>query len=741
MSSAKGKISGFLLISILALIPGGHSYLHAASLREAVKLTPIVFDDPSSLILPCSVFTQKGDEFTIVDAGSNSARIKSYSSTGNLIDNKMNSLSTEDATTPAMSGFNPFGYARWAENDRGISLLERHPGETVLRTVTDNGANAFTLNSRQDYGLVIGPGKYALFNTGNLFTDDENGSMSLSLSAYDKVAMSPSGAVFALSFRSLAKFNEYGIPQWVIQFPDRDDGSFLPFSFTASDKEIIVAGVVLPPGLSVVDFRGDYEAVYASNPALPPGDIKRLYGYLTDSGTPLLLSYSPMDGSLSKGLDLEKCPVWVDRDDAGNAYVLMLDDSTAGVYRISPDFSSALLLFEHPLAPQALEGVSEIAVAGDYLYYDKSELLPSAEDIYREQISILRCPHDNPAESEEFASLPAQDGGYLITGLETGPDGEVYIAGARFGYNQNNEVTPDGSFVNEYGIDGAEARNFLADTDVQLIPNAIAVAPNGDLLAAILHGSGSLSTSWAFLFSREGRLEAEFFHLGTGDINEINMVAGGTVGISDEGYIYQCDNIRDANPEKSYLRQFDLKGNLTGELSKFSRINAGLLGVVGDNALLVWQNRYLLKIDGGSIIADADLGEHFEQAEMTDIASGAGKLYILASDGAIYTMSLDDDWSTESFIVGDVEEAAEEIRGLIVDYYNSYGFQPEKIDREFLEVRAGDSEADDLLELFYGAGPFDYETSGRDDFSLLLLGRDSFQKLFSVTRDGVRELY
>ena len=57
----------------------------------------------------------------------------------------------------------------------------------------------------------------------------------------------------------------------------------------ATEKEIFVAGAILPPDLPASEFRWNYETAYSTNPALPPDNVWDLFGYLSTDATPIVI--------------------------------------------------------------------------------------------------------------------------------------------------------------------------------------------------------------------------------------------------------------------------------------------------------------------------------------------------------------------------------------------------------------------------------------------------------------------
>jgi hypothetical protein len=219
------------------------------------------------------------------------------------------------------------------------------------------------------------------------------------------------------------------------------------------------------------------------------------------------------------------------------------------------------------------------------------------------------------------------------------------------------------------------------------------------------------------------------------------MVAGGTLGVTDDGTVYQCDNLRFPDSDKPYMRKFDSEGKYIGDLRKFCNINAGLMGTADGHPILLWENRYLLMLNDDEVIAEADLGPHFDLVEASEIASDGDSLYLLTTNGVIYHMPLDEGWETEDFLMLDVEATAEALRDIILTYSGNYGGPPDEIDESFWEVYSGDYRIEDLMDNFFGPGPFAYMTSGNYDFSFMLFGKDPYQTVYLVSRDGVEEVY
>jgi len=737
------SICRYINISVLALLPllALQAHYSFAATDNNLELTPIIYDDPSSLILPAAFFVRPDRGILIIDAGSNSARINFYSEEGQLLDARLPAYSADVSTTPALPGFNPFAKTSWSYDGNGtVLILEHHPGGQVLRGVSREKMWDRDLSPETGFRLTTRSGETPLFDQTGLFNIDGERIKTLNLEGYEKVTFDENGDIYALSEHGLAKFNSYGIPRWTREFPDTEEGSFLPISFAAAGPSIVVAGIVLPSGLDIYEFLVNYEAAYASNPDLSPAEILDLFDYLAGSGTPLLLKYSTLDGELVAGMELSACPIWVDALSEGEIYLLNLDSGQARITRVSPDFSEDLTIFETECGKRSLEGVSKIILAGGYIYHDISENEVAEDGIYRDKISIIRRPLDAPGETEVFATKPQYEGGYLVAGLASGND-TIYLAGAKFSFSPGGEVTPGGPFLDAYDSNGALVLNFLDGADPGIIPNALACGIENDILLAITNESGALSTSWALRFSSDGHLLGEFFYLGPGGVNEINMVAGGTIGVTSDGTIYQCDNLRPPDPDEPYMRKFNKKGKFIEDLRKFSLINSGLAGIVDDHPIMLWRNRYLFKLEDDHVIAQADLGNHFETTKVDEIASDGESLYILATDGVIYEASLDYGWDTESFLTSDIESAAETYRAILLTYSTNHGFLPDKLADEFWETYSGDVAIDELAELFFGAGPFDYETNGRFDFSFRLFGRDSYQTVYLVTRDEVTELY
>jgi hypothetical protein len=66
---------------------------------------------------------------------------------------------------------------------------------------------------------------------------------------------------------------------------------------------------------------------------------------------------------------------------------------------------------------------------------------------------------------------------------------------------------------------------------------------------------------------------------------------------------------------------------------------------------------------------------------------------------------------------------------------------PDELDYQFLSDNITDSDVDELLEVFFGPGPFNYQKLEHDNFSFMLLGHDLYQTLFRVTRTGTELVY
>jgi hypothetical protein len=218
------------------------------------------------------------------------------------------------------------------------------------------------------------------------------------------------------------------------------------------------------------------------------------------------------------------------------------------------------------------------------------------------------------------------------------------------------------------------------------------------------------------------------------------MVAGGTIGVANDGTIIQCDNLRHPDPDKPYMRIFSPEGKYVRDLRKYCMLNSGLLGFADGQPILSWRKRYLLMLEGEYVAAQADLGGHFESVEANEIISDGENLYLLATDGAIYKLPIYDGWTTDSYSLDEVESAAEAFRNIMLVYISTYGSPPGEVDLEFWQLHESEDRIDGLLEFFFGDGPFDYRVNGRDDFSFKLFGRDSYQTIFQVTRDEVEAL-
>ena len=121
----------FILVAIFICCL--QSALPSRTTEETIELKPLIFDDPSVTILPVAFFIEPDGGFTVIDAGSNSSRIKVFTEDGNILTEKLPSFSTEDSTTPGMIGLNPFGIVPWSgDGDGTVFLLEDRPAGRVL---------------------------------------------------------------------------------------------------------------------------------------------------------------------------------------------------------------------------------------------------------------------------------------------------------------------------------------------------------------------------------------------------------------------------------------------------------------------------------------------------------------------------------------------------------------------------------------------------------------------------------
>jgi len=702
------------------------------------ELTPLIYDDPSTLIIPAALFVMPDGEFTIIDAGSNSSRLKIYSPEGVFVKGEIPSYSTEGQTAQPSPSFNPFGPAPWIERTGKIYLLEARESGQTLKVISDSSGYEVDLPPKYSFHLIDSPSKAVLFNSNGLADSEGEITLPLNLEGYDKVTIDKEGNIYALSLEGLGKFNQYGIPQWNRLFPEKPEGQFIPVSFAAIEGNILVAGILLPSGVKASKFRSDYEAMLSANPSLPPEEIRHLLGNLQRTSTPLLISYSARAGKAGSGLELGGIPIWVETNADDDVFVLSYKDGKTIVSRIAPGLSEELPLFTVELGERVLKGTTEIAASSGSLYYDCTEISYDENGEYQEKLTIERRQSDGKGSPEKFAAYSIYSGGYLVAGLAANANGNIYCAGSKFSFSPDGKIIPGGVFLDSYDPSGTRLLDCLSGSEQTLIPNALAITPEGDIIIAMAYETQSLSRPWAMRFSPDGHLLKEFSYLDKAGISEINMVAGGTIAVGTDGVIYQCDNIRPPDPGKAYMRLFDMDGNYSADLTKFSLISSGLLGIAGDEAILSWQERYLLHIKSEVIISQADLGPHFADADVLGVTSASESMYMLSSNGVIYELPIDEEWDKKSYPSDDVEVAADELRNIVMDYINTYGFPPEKLDYKFLSEQKKEAELDGLLEVFFGPGPFDYQDLGQGEFSFLLLGRDPYQSLLRVTRTGVK---
>ncbi len=704
-------------VAVVICILAQTSATEAQPEDKIVELTPVIFDDPSALILPASMFADEDGNFTIIDAASNSSRVKEYSPDGSLLQSRLPAYAAEGATVYAMSGFNPFGAPDWSRYNGEVVIKEKRSEGPVLRNTIDPGGWERDLPEDDVYRLTRNSSKYPLFSDNGLCNSDGDVKLTLELDGFTGITFDDGENIYALSSDS-----------------SQEDGYFVPVSFAISGEQVVVAGVVLPKGLTRDEFLAGYDNAYASNPDLPPEDIWHMFGFMQAGSVPLLVSFLTLNGNYANDIELGGIPLWVDTNAVGNVYVLSVSNGKTVVSRIAPDFSEELVLFEVGRGYHTLNGTTDIAVDDNAIYYDRSSISYASDVDYSEQVSIIRHSLDEDATDETFAGYPGIDGGYLVSGIDIDGAGDIYSCVMGLPASGNGTIIAGRLYLDRYDSTGSKVFNYLQDADPTIIPNAIAVTPDGNIILAAAYETDALSKPWAMLFSGDGRMLDEFFLLGDNGISIINMVAGGTIVVDRDGTIYQCDNILSPVNQDVYMRTFYPDGKHKSDLGKFSVIGSGLVGKVGGAPVLYWLNRYLLRLKGDEIVSQADLGPDFHTVDVLDVASNTDSTFILTSDGVVYSFPLDEGWDDETENLGDVETAVEALRAGLDNYISTYGNPPDKLDYQFMYDNVDD--IDKVLANFYGQGPFDYEREGATDFSLLILGRDPYQTLYKVTRYG-----
>ena len=732
--AALQRITPIVLLFLLSL---SHPSLALQYFRPNA-LSPLIYDDPATLITPSALFVQPDGGFRIIDAGSNSSRLKEYSPDGIFVKGEIPSYSTDNHPILPSPGFNPFGPLSWSEGAGKLFILETRESGQTLKVAQDSSGWDIELPGGNSLHLLSDPSESVLFSDFGLADSEGEVTLFLNLEGYDKVTTDREGNIYALSIEGLGKFNKYAIPQWNNYFRAKPEGQFLPISIAVAADDVVVTGVLLPPGMDAYQFRSQYESVLSANPSLPAEEIRHLLESLLRSGTPILLGFSARTGKAQPGLVLSGMPVSLDTNAFGDVFVLLYGRQKAVVSRIAPGLSEELPLFELPLGNKTLQGTSRIAVGGNLIYFDRTEISYDENGEYHEKLTIERYKSDGKGMPEKFADYPVYQGGYLVAGLAANPNGGIYCAGSKFAFSPDGKIIPGGAFLDSYDSAGNRLLDFLTGSEGTLIPNALAMTPEGDIILAIAYETQSLSKPWAMRFSADGHLLKEFSYLGNAGISEINMVAGGTIAIAPDGLIYQCDNIRPPDPDEPYMRLFDRDGNHSADLTKFSLINSGLVGMAAGDAVLSWQQHYLLRIRSEVIISQVDLGTHFYDADILGVSSADALMYILASDSVIYTLPIKDGWDNRNYPSDEIDIAAEGLRSIVMDYITAYGSPPDRLDYRFLDDNKKEADLDGLLEDFYGPGPFDYRNPGKGEFSFLLLGRDPFQTLLRVTRTGIK---